>query len=87
MYRIGYPLWRTLGKAGIPLTLRVNVLHDAEANVFVASSDDLRGLVCEANTFDELVKDVKICIDELLELQLNNRKIHRPVTDLRLSGA
>lgn len=87
MYRIGYPFWRTLGGAGVPLTLRVNVLHDEEANVFVATSNDLRGLVCEARTLDELVKEVESSVDELLDLQLNHRQIHKPVTDLRLSGA
>lgn len=83
MYRIGYPFWRTLGSAGITLKLQVNVLHDKEANVFVATSKDLRGLVCEASTLDELVKEVTSSIDELIDIQLN----HRPVTDLRLLGA
>lgn len=87
MYRIGYPFWRTLGGAGIPLKLRVDILHDEEANVFVATSNDLRGLVCEAATLDELVKEVETSVDELLDLQLNHRRFHRPVTDLRLLGA
>lgn len=87
MYRVGYPFWRTLGGAGIPLTLRVQVMHDSEANVFVATSDDLRGLVCEASTLDELVKEVNTSIDELIDLQLNHKHIHRPITDLRLLGA
>jgi len=87
MYRIGYPFWRTLGAAGVPLQLRVDILHDEEANVFVATSTDLRGLVCEASTLDDLVKEVKSSVDELIDLQLHHRRVQRPVTDLRLLGA
>ncbi|MDN5753626.1 MAG: DUF1902 domain-containing protein [Nitrosospira sp.] len=83
MYRIGYPFWRALGGLGIPLTLRVNVLHDKEAGVVVATSDDLSGLVCEADTMDKLVNEVTASIDELIELQMRH-PVHRPVMDLRL---
>lgn len=86
MYRIGYPFWRTLGGAGVPLKLRVDILHDVEANVFVATSSDLRGLVCEAATLDDLVEEVTSSMDELVGLQLNHRPIQRPVADLRLLG-
>jgi predicted RNase H-like HicB family nuclease len=86
MYRIGYPFWRTLSNLGVPLTLRVNVLHDKEADVFVATSDDLQGLVCEAETLDELVKEINSTIDELLEFQLHGRPNSRPVADLRLTA-
>ena len=47
----------------------------------------MRGLVCEAGTLDELVKEVKSSVDELLGLQLQHRHINRPVTDLRLLDA
>lgn len=87
MYRIGYPFWRTAGKMGVPLKLRINVLRDAEAGVFVATSDDLRGLVCEAATMDELVKEVNAAVTELLSIQLHTMPTHRPVTDLRLCAA
>ncbi|SCX92014.1 protein of unknown function [Nitrosospira sp. Nl5] len=87
MYRIGFPFWRTLGSAGVTLKLRVDVLHDKEANVFVATSNDLRGLVCEAETLDELVKEVTSSVGELLDHQLHSSHAPRPVTDLRLLGA
>jgi sigma54-dependent transcription regulator len=86
MYRIGLPFWRQLARAGVPLNIRVNVLRDDEAQVFVATSNDLRGLVCEATTMDELVAEINSSVNELLSLQL--KRVGRPpVTDLRLCRA
>jgi predicted RNase H-like HicB family nuclease len=87
MYRIGLPFWKQAARLGIPLNIRVNVMRDDEANVFVATSDDLRGLVCEASTMDELVTEINATIDELLSFHLNNSVAPKPVTDLRLCAA
>ncbi|SOD41961.1 DUF1902 domain-containing protein [Nitrosovibrio sp. Nv4] len=88
MYRVGYPFWRVLGGVGVPLTLRVNVIRDGEVGVFIATSDDLRGLVCEADTIDELMKEVSFAVDDLIEAQIrNNSRMHKPVKDVRLSLA
>ena len=40
---------------------------DAEAGVWVASSDDVPGLATGADTFEELVEKLKVVIPELLE--------------------
>jgi len=40
---------------------------DAEASVWVASSDDVPGLATGAETFEELIAKLKIVIPELLE--------------------
>ena len=84
MYRIGFPFWKQFARVGVPLTVRVNVMRDSEAGVYVATSDDLRGLVCEAATMDDLVKEVNESITELLAFQLSNKAHAQPVTDLRL---
>jgi hypothetical protein len=49
------------------LTIVVRALWDAEAAVWVATSDDLRGLVTEARTQRELSKKLRVMIPELLE--------------------
>jgi len=41
---------------------------DSEARVWVASSDDVPGLVTEAGTCEELIEKLKIMIPELLAL-------------------
>lgn len=87
MYRIGFPFWREAARFGVPLKLRINVTRDDEAGVLVASSDDLRGLVCEAATFDELVREVTSATQELLTLQLHREPVSKTVTDLRLCPA
>lgn len=87
MYRIGLPFWKQAAQLGIPLKLRIDVIHDDEAGVFVATSADLRGLVCEAASMDDLVSEVNSSIGELLSLAMNSRPVARPVTDLRLCAA
>ena len=46
----------------------VHAQWDDEANVWVASSDDVPGLVTEAATTEELVLKLKIMIPELMSL-------------------
>ncbi|MGH7061551.1 MAG: DUF1902 domain-containing protein [Stellaceae bacterium] len=38
-----------------------------EAEVWVASSDDVPGLATGANTFEELIEKLKVVVPELLE--------------------
>jgi uncharacterized protein DUF1902 len=45
----------------------VSVLHDLEEGVYVATSDDLIGLVVEAPTIDEVVKKVNEVLPDLAE--------------------
>lgn len=48
--------------------LVVNALWDAEAGVWVATSDDVLGLVTESKTFEALLKKLRTLVPELLEL-------------------
>lgn len=47
--------------------LFVKAIWDDEASVWVATSDDVPGLITEARTCDELVAKLKVMIPELLE--------------------
>ena len=84
MYRIGFPLWKMFARIGMPMKLRINVMHDSEADVFVATSNDLRGLVCEAQTPEQLVSEINIAIDELMSIHLASTNVRHPRTDIRL---
>lgn len=86
MYRIGFPFWKQLARLGVPLTVRVHVLRDEEAGVFVATSNDLRGLVCEAKTMDELIPEINSSVNDLLTFHINGNATP-PVTDLRICAA
>lgn len=47
---------------------RINVLWDNEADVWVATSDDIPGLVLESGSFDALLERVRHTAPELLQL-------------------
>jgi predicted RNase H-like HicB family nuclease len=87
MYRVGFPFWKTLARSGVTLKLVVHVMHDQEAGVFVATSDDLRGLVAEAATIEALVAEVKNVMDDLLTEEFHTTHVHRPIPDMRLCVA
>ena len=70
MYRVGLPFWRLVSNLGFPVSIRVDVAWDVEAQVFVAISRDLQGLIAEADNLDILKTEVLHSIDALLSLQL-----------------
>ena len=86
MYRIGFPGWKIAARAGIPLFLRVEVHHDAEVDRYWADSPDLRGLVMEAQSLDELFASTRAAALDLLELQLGG-DIRPPEPQYRIMQA
>lgn len=66
MYKVGSPFWKTVARFGMPVSLRIDVHHDKEANVFIATSPDLRGLVVEAASLDELIHETKGAVEMLM---------------------
>lgn len=73
MYRVGFPGWKLAAKYGIPVKLRVNITQDLEANVYVAQSPDLDGLIVEAHTLDEVKDEALAAAGILLELALHTK--------------
>jgi hypothetical protein len=67
MYRVGFPFWKRVARAGLPVSFRVDVAHDHEANVYIATSPDLRGLVVEASSVEELVRETNSAVEMLME--------------------
>ncbi|KAA0892625.1 DUF1902 domain-containing protein [Pusillimonas sp. ANT_WB101] len=67
MYKVGSPFWKIVAHLGVPISLRVDVHHDSEANVFIATSPDLRGLIVEAATLDELIHETSGAVKMLME--------------------
>lgn len=84
MYRVGLPFWKFLARLGVPMHLRVLVQRDAESSMFVAVSPDLKGLIVEAETMDELVTETRDVIDMLLDEYLSNGKHAEP--EFRMRG-
>ena len=72
MYRVGFPGWKLAAKLGLPVRLRVYITQDLDANVYVAQSPDLEGLVIEGHTLDEVKSEALACSKILLEDALQN---------------
>ena len=51
----------------------VNLLWDSEASVWVATSNDIKGLVLESGSLDVLIERVRMTVPELLKL--NNQPL------------
>ena len=51
---------------------KINFMWDDEADVWVATSDDVRGLVLEHGSLDVLMDRVRIAVPELIELNQEN---------------
>ena len=79
MYPLNWPLSMFFASIGIPLLIQVEVMIDNEANVYVATSPTVRGLVIEAASLDEIRTEVEKALPELLTLnhldnELRNHK-------------
>jgi predicted RNase H-like HicB family nuclease len=80
MYRVGFLGWKWAAFFGLPLLLRIEIVRDENAHVFIATSPDLAGLVAEEKTLEDLFKSVRECTDMLLEEKLKRPAKNRTVT-------
>lgn len=73
LYKVGLPGWRIAAKLGVPLGVNVKITHDPEANVFIATSPNLQGLVVETESFEDLLKEIQFCANDLLQDALHRQ--------------
>ncbi|MDE2469893.1 MAG: DUF1902 domain-containing protein [Bradyrhizobium sp.] len=78
MYPIRWPLAEAVGRLGIPLVIKIRVLFDAEANVFVGTSPDVPGLVVEADSLDDVMREARELIPCLLNAE--HKRVISPVS-------
>lgn len=83
-YRVGLPGWKLAARVGMPLRLRVHVMHDKEAGVFLATSPDLDGLVTEAATVEELQVETLAAVQLLLDASLGLASVPEAQPDYHL---
>lgn len=67
-YPLIFPLSRLFAKLGATITITIDFIYDNEVGVFVATSNDIPGLVLEAESFIELKNEIKEAIPNLLNL-------------------
>ena len=75
MYRVGLPGWKLAARIGAPMTVRVHVHYDPEVKSYWTSSPDLKGLVVTGSSLDELFREAKSGIHDLMELELGGTPI------------
>ncbi len=63
--------------------LEIRAEWDDEGQVWIATSDDIPGLVTEAPTIEDLVERLRVIIPELMEL---NRGIVGQLFEFRVTG-
>lgn len=85
-YPAGWPFWQSVGRRGIPIGVRIQVLHDQDAGVYVALNSNLLGLVAEAPTLEELIKSIDAAALDLLSSYLHKEPVS-PVTSLTFCPA
>lgn len=69
-----------MARRGIPIRIKVRVFHDPEANVYVAVHSNLRGLVAEAATLDQLVANLDAAAMDLLATYLHEPPAKPPIS-------
>lgn len=82
-YPISYPFAGLAQTIGARLVIRVNVSKDDDAGVFIAVSPDVKGLVVEAESFEQLQSEV---VDLLPILLSAKQQPKRAVADYHLSS-
>lgn len=68
MYPFNFPFASFFGSIGIPLSIKIIVKKDDEANVYYAYSPNVKGLHIEAENLDSLQSEVLKALPEILEL-------------------
>lgn len=65
-WRLGAPGWKIAALLGFGITIKIDACHDAEAGVYFAKSDNI-GLAVEAETLDELMREIQAAVPVLIE--------------------
>ena len=79
MYRVGFPGWKIAARIGVPLLVKIEVVHDRQAQVFIATSKDLPGLVVESVHMAEMFSEVYDCVNILIEDKLQAVPKSKPI--------
>ena len=56
------------------MSYRIKMYWDSEAEVWIATSSDVPGLVLESGSFDTLLERVRYTVPELIELNRDRRR-------------
>lgn len=66
-YRLGWPFGHFLARCGFPTTIRLDITHNEETNVYVGTSTDLPGLKVEAATYEDAAREATMRVPGMLK--------------------
>ena len=65
------------GRNEIAMEYKIKFTWDNDAAVWIATSEDVPGLVLESGSFDALVERVRYAVPELIELNGKSSKMYK----------
>lgn len=57
------------------MSYTVKLFWDSDADVWIATSDDIKGLILESDSLDVLIERVRMAVPELLKLNQGIRRM------------
>ena len=75
-YRIGLPFWKLACKMGFTPSFRIIIHKDPKQNVYWCESNDLKEVISEMPSIEELIREVNNIAEELLEMNYNVKNCH-----------
>ena len=60
--------WQENKEEKLGMTYKIRFVWDSDAAVWIATSEDVSGLILESGSFDALVERVRYVVPELIEL-------------------
>lgn len=81
MYFFDYPLWAIKARFGFKQTIRMEIMHDEDVDVYIAISKDMPGLICEADTMEALKAEVERVFRDVVTFFVKGRKPTMPVLE------
>jgi len=74
MYPIGWPCWKLLAKAGVPVSFGLFIHFDSDSKTFWAESQDVQGLIVSGEDVHEVQREARLAAETLLELGLHTER-------------
>lgn len=76
-----HPFWAIKARFGLRQTFRMDIMHDKDADVYIATSKDLPGLICEADTAQELKAETERVFRDVATFFVRGRNPAWPVLE------
>lgn len=81
MFPFDYPKWAVKARLGRAQIIRMNVFHDEDVDVYLATTADMPGLICEADTREELKAETERVFRDVVTFFTQGKPAKWPVLE------